>query len=228
MEVVGDPVSTSVSHPVIPAGTAGGGSTVGLNGSRVYGSFVQTHVLHTHGLGYVPDFFIIEGGNAVHPGYPIQFNASDGRARCVAAYATTTQIILREFGIQTSNALDAINVTYTLLILRAPPAASGNILMDFNPTTGVTTLGRGKFSSDRRYLQIVAGGTPYNIPLDRTVDLNNGAPRSAIAGTIRDIVPSNFRIGFGFEGRNDPRQFGPAGTYNGSYTGPPTIQVKAP
>src|SRR5690606_10480242 len=101
-------------------------------------------------------------------------------------------------GVQTSNILAAVDVTYTLLILRRPPAASGDTLFDFNPDTGVVEMAFGKFRSDRRYLQVVPGGTPFGIPLGRTMHFKNGTFRSVSpSGAVRDIVPSTFRISFG-------------------------------
>jgi hypothetical protein len=224
MEVAIGPTNVSVSHGTIPAGTPSGG-VVGLNNGRVYGGYTTSHVLLTHSLGYVPDFFILQGSNTLHPGYPIQFDSADGRSRNVTAYATTSQIILYEYGVQTSNALAGVSVTYTLLVLRRPPAPTGSAMMEFDPDTGVVKMGRDKFSSDRRYLQVVPGGSPYSLPLERTVDLANGAPRSVSPdGTIRDVVPPSFRIAYGFGGPS----FGPDGNYNGSFTGAPAIQVKAP
>lgn len=224
MEVVLGPTTVAVAHGTIPAGSPSGG-VVGLNNGRVYGGYATSHVLLTHGLGYVPDFFILQGANTVHPGYPIQFDSADGRSRNVTAYATTTQIILYEYGVQTSNALAGMSINYTVLVLKRPPAPSGNILMDFDPATGIVKIGRDKFSSDRRYLQIVAGGSPFSLPLDRTVDLANGAPRSVSPdGAIRDVIPASFRVAYGYGGPT----FGPNGNYNGAFTGSPTIQVQAP
>jgi len=224
MEVAIGPQNVTVNHATIPAGSASGG-IVGLNGGRVYGGFVTTHVLLNHDLGYVPDFLILQGANTLNPGFPIQFDSADGRSRNVTAYATSTQIILYEYGVQTSNALAGISVTYTLLVLKRPPVPTGDILFDFDPVTGIVKMGREKFSSERRYLQIVTGGSPFNIPLDRTVDLANGAPRSVSPdGVIRDIIPASFRISYGY---GDP-SFGPNGNYNGSFAGSPSIQVQAP
>jgi len=224
MEVAFGPTTVAVSHGTIPAGSPSGG-IAGLNNGRVFGGYSTSHVLLTHSLGYEPDFFILQGLNAVHPGYPIQFDSADGRSRNVTAYATTSQIILYEYGVQTSNALAGLSVNYTTLVLKRPPAASGDILMDFDPVSGIVKMGLDKFSSDRRYLQIVSGGSPFSLPLDRTIDLANGAPRSVSPdGAIRDVIPASFSISYGY----GPPTFGPGGDYNGTFTGSPSIQVQAP
>ncbi len=224
MEVVFLQSSIAISHALIPAGSAPGVPGAATDFQQ-YGSYIADQLLFTHNLGYVPDFFLASGQNIIHPGYPVQYDSASGRARCVTAYATTTQIRLWEFGIQTANSLPAINLNYNLLILSQPPAASGNILFDFNGTTGLVTMAKGKFSSDRKYLQIIGGGTPFGLPLGRTIDLANGTFRSvAPDGSIRDVVPATFRVSFG----SGTPTFGPDGNYNGSFTGDGSILVQAP
>lgn len=224
MEVGLGPTTVGITHATIPAGSGSGGAAT-VNNGQVYGGYTADHLLVTHGLGYVPDFFLISGSNVIHPGYPIQFDSADGRSRCVTAYANANQIRLYEFGIQTSNPLPGLTVNYTVMVLKAPPAPVGNVLLDFDPTTGIVKMARDKFSSDRRYLQIVAGGSPFAFPLGRTIDLANGTFRS-VAGAIRDVVPATFRIAFGSAVVG--YVYGPDGNYNGSFTGEPTIQVQAP
>ena len=224
MEVVIGPTTVTISHATIAAGTGPGGA-VSVNGALVFGGYTADHLLVTHSLGYVPDFFLLSGSNVIHPGYPIQFDSADGRSRCVTAYANTTQIRLHEFGIQTSNALAGLSVDYDVMVLKAPPAAVGDVLLDFDPGTGIVQMAREKFSSDRKYLQIVAGGSPFGLPLGRTIDLANGTFRSVSPdGTIRDVVPATFRISFGSGSPN----YGPDGDYNGSFTGDPSILAQAP
>lgn len=224
MEVVSGPTVVGINHATIAAGTGPGGA-VSVNNGRVYGGYSADHLLLTHGLGYVPDFFLLSGSNVIHPGFPIQYDSADGRARQVTAYATTTQIRLYEVGVQTSTALAGLTVNYTVLVLKAPPAPTGDVLLDFNPSTGVVKMARDKFSSDRRYLQIVAGGSPFGLPLGRTIDLANGTFRSVSPdGTIRDVVPSTFRVSFG----SGTPTYGPNGNYNGAFTGDPSILVQAP
>ncbi|MET3899663.1 hypothetical protein ABIB57_003625 [Devosia sp. UYZn731] len=224
MEVAVGPTDVLITHTAIPAGS-GAPDAATINSQLVYGGYTQDRSLLAHGLPYVPDFLVVVGTQTLHPGYPVQYNALDGRARCVTAYATATEIRIYETGIQTSSVLAAVNVTYTVIVLKRPPAPVGSVLFEFDPVTGITTMARGKFSSNRRYLQIVAGGSPFGFPLGRTIDLANGTFRSVQPdGTIRDVVPAAFKLSFGFGGPN----FGPAGNYNGSFTGDPQIQVQAP
>lgn len=224
MEVAFGPLNVTVSHLSIPAGSGSGGVN-SFGQTMVYGNIVRTHELYTHNLGYKPTFFLIVGSDVLHPGFPVQYDVADGRARCVTAYATTSKIMLEERGVQTTNSMAAQNVTYTLLILRRPPAPSGNTLFDFNPETGVVEMAFGKFRSDRHYLQVVAGGTPFGIPLGRTLHFKNGTSRSVSpTGAIRDIVPSTFRISFGPGGP----VYGPSGNYNGSFSGEGFVSVQAP
>ncbi len=224
MEVAFQQSAIAISHALIPAGSAPGGPGVAADFQQ-YGNYVADQLLFTHNLGYVPDFLLASGQNIIHPGYPIQYDSASGRARCVTAYANTTQIRIWEFGIQTSLSLAATNVNYNLIVLRQPPAPSGNILYEFDGVTGLITMAKGKFSSDRKYLQIVAGGTPFGFPLGRTIDLGNGTFRSvAPDGTIRDVVPATFRVSFG----SGTPTFGPNGNYNGAFTGDGSYQVQAP
>ncbi|SMQ65830.1 hypothetical protein SAMN06295905_1327 [Devosia lucknowensis] len=224
MEVAFGPINVVVGHAAIPAGSGGGGVGSFTN-TMVYGSIVRSHELFSHDLGYPPDFFLIIGDDVVHPGFPVQYDLADGRARLVTAYATDNKIMLHEFGIQTSSALAATNVTYTLLILRRPPAPAGSVLFDFDPSTGIVEMAFGKFRSDRRYLQIVSGGTPFGVPLGRTIGFDNGTFRSASpSGALRDIVPADFRVSFGSGGPS----YGPAGNYGGAFTGDGAVLVQAP
>ena len=224
MEVAIGPVDVTVNHGSIAASSASGGDVGTITTGQVYGGYTSDYAVYTHGLGYIPDFLAVVGSDIMHPGYPVQF-ASDGRCRFVTFYATTTEIRAYEFAIQTASTLSAVSVEYSLLILRPPPAPSGNVLMDFDPDTGIVTMGKGKFSSDRKYLQIVTGGSPFALPTGKTVDLDNGTFRSVAAdGTLRDIVPSSFGISFGAYGS----QSGGPGNYGGSFTGETVIQVQAP
>lgn len=226
MEVVIGPSEVTINHASIAPGS-GPGAVASFSTVLVYGNVVRDHVLLTHNLGYAPVFFVVVDGHAVHGGFPVQYVSSDGRTRCVTPYATDTVIGLREFGIQTSNTLPAISVTYSVLVIGRPPAPVGNVLLDFEPLTGVVSIARGKFRSDRYYLQIVDGGSPFAFPLGPTIDLNNGTFRS-VSPTIgaRDPVPATFRVAFG-ESFGAPA-YGPTGEYKGAFAGSDFVQVQAP
>ncbi len=224
MEVAIGPLPISIDHPEIAAGTGPGGAAT-VNAGQVYGNHAVDHVLLNHGLGIVPDFMLLLGSHVIHPGFPVQYDSADGRARCVTAFATNSQIFLREFGVQTSNAMPALTVSYTILVLRQPPPASGDVLFEFEPDTGVVRMAREKFRSDRRYLQIVAGGSPFGLPTGRTLDLDNGTFCSVSPdGSVRSPVPAALRVSFGF----GPAEFGPDGNYKGTFIGEPAVLVQAP
>ncbi|MHA6690605.1 hypothetical protein [Devosia sp. A449] len=227
METAFDPVNTTINHASIAAVTPSGGFSVD-GGQITYDTTITSHVLATHGLGYVPDFMVVVDGDAMFPGWPVQY-LGDGRARYLSARATTTQIILEERSGRTSNAIPAISKTYTVLVFRRPPAPSGNVLIDYDPTSEEVSLGRGKFNSSRRYLQIGSNGTPYGFAQGRTIDLKNGAPRLVDAdGTITDIVPAAAAFAFSGSLQTSGWIFGPSAAYNGSFTGGPAIQVRVP
>lgn len=139
-------------------------------------------------------------------------------------------IVLYEWALQTTNTLASINQTYTVVVFRQPPAPSGNLLLDFDPSTGgIVQMGRGKFNSSRRYLQVTPGGTSYGFSLGKTIDLNNGAPRyvdpdGSILDPLLTIVASKV-IGI-----NEPNDapFGPSMRYQGSFAGSGSVLVSVP
>ena len=228
LEVSHGPTDVTISHAAVSAGS-GPATGVGLNNVLFYGGVSADHLLLTHSLGYVPDFLVIANGDTVYGGTPVQ-RLSDGRTRHVAAYATTTQIRLAERAVRTSSSMAAVDVTYTVIVFRRPPDPSGAILIDRDPDTGVVKMGFDKFNSSRRYLQVVAGGTPYGFTQGRTVDLKNGAPRLVDPdGTITDIVPSGTAMYFASTAEpGGSISYGSSQAYNGSFTGSPGILFKVP
>jgi hypothetical protein len=224
MEVAIDTGPITVNHATIPASAVPGYDASAVTGGQTYGGYTASYAVYTHDLGYIPDVLAIVDGDILSPAYPIQ-SAADGRCRFVSFEATTTQILVHETAMQTGNPLGAIAVDYAFLILLRPPTPSGNVLMEFEPGSGLVTLGREKFRSDGKYLQIVSGGSPFALPTGKTLDLANGTFRSVSAsGVIRDIVPSTFALSLGALNA----QFGPSGNYDGSFTGEPVVQVQAP
>lgn len=204
-------------------GTAmGGNSGFSSNSGFAVGSHTANHLLATHGLGYIPRFKVAVNNQMLPPGFPVQSNAG-GAVRAVSAYATTSQIRLREFGTAGSNAMAAQSSTYTVMVFGAQPSPSNNRLIDFNPSTGVLELGLGRWRSDRRYLQVVPGGSPFGLLMGRNVDLANGAARAVLpSGGFVDSVNPSLRLYLLGAGAGTPMQ------YNGSFTSAPSIQVQAP
>lgn len=228
LEVAVGPTNVTVNHASVPVGTppAGASISVGWNTS------VADRLLYTHSLGYVPIVMGVLGSNMVWPGMPVQVT-SDSGMRYATIYATATEVRMREFAATGAFALPAVDLTYTLLIFAQPPSATGNILFDFDPVTGIVEMGRRKFKSDRRYLQVVAGGSPFGVSYGgRTIDLKNGAVRAVRPdGSAFDPIPSSLSLGLprvGANGVDYGYVYGSSMSYNGSYTGPGNIQVQAP
>lgn len=224
MELLASPYSISVNHDLIPTATDSTDRTVA---PARYDTYTDNYAVLNHGLGYVPDFFIVSGGDTIHPGFPIQYNTTNGAARYITPYATTSEIRFYEVGAQTSVALPAITISYSLIVLKRPPAPSGTVLFEFEPVSGVTTMARGKFSSDRQYLQVTGGATVFSLPLGRTIDLNNGTSRSVSSSSTRDPVPDDVAVAL-IRLDTGAFVFGPSANYKGSFVGDPFLGISAP
>lgn len=226
LEVSHGPTDVVISHAAVGPGS-GPATGMGINNLLFYGGATADHPLLTHSLGYVPDFLVIANGDTLYGGTPVQ-RLSDGRTRHVTAYATTTQIRLSECAVRTSASMPALDVSYTVIVFRRPPAPSGDILIDRDPATGVVEMGFGKFNSSRRYLQVVAGGTPYGFSQGRTLDLSNGAPRLVDPdGTITDVVPAGTAMAF-YSAAEPSFTYGASQAYDGSFAGSPGVLFKVP
>ncbi len=234
--------SLLVNHALV-AGTASttvGGSNTAFGESSgnkqtgvTYG-FTTTYVLTTHNLGYIPDFLCIVDGQAVFAGKIIQNNA-DGRARYITAYATTTQIILHQWCSVSASDLAALSKTYSTIVFRQQRSISGNNLIDFDPSTGIVEMGRNRFKSDRRYLQVVPGGSPFAIAYGKTLDLKRGSIRVVNPdGTFLEPISPSQSSRFVVRYRNHgdwafyTPAFGATMGYDGTFTGPTQIMVQAP
>lgn len=212
-------------------------STTGGNAERMTRSTnfswrrgVATHTLANHGLGYEPFALVAWGNNLLWPGMPVQTAGIGGRF--VSPFVTTNLLRVREWSSISGN-LSSVSRTYTYFIIRRPRSFADNLLWGVDPDTGVVTMAGGKFQSDRRYLQIVSGGTPFGLALGRTIDLNNGAARAYRAsGTYFEPVPSDLRVryifGVGLGVSGAPVVWGDTKNYKGDYGGPDFIEVQAP
>lgn len=229
LEVSHGPVTVNVSHASVPTVPTPPGATVAYG----WNSAVTDRLLFTHGLGYAPLAMVALGDNVLWPGMPVQIG-SEGASRYASIYTTATEVRMREFASISSTALPAVSLAYTVLVFRNTPAPSGSILFDFDPDTGYVKMGRNKFDSSRRYLQVVAGGTPFGVSYGgRTIDLANGAPKAwRPDGTSYVTVPAALTLALSridFRGTDWGSIFGNSMAYNGSYAGPPgSIVVKAP
>jgi len=241
LEVAFD-VTTAITHALVAGSSSGGlsgGGTSGSGGNEAdltlrYGRAPTTHVLLTHNLGYIPDFMVTQGDNALFGGLPVQTNA-DGRGRYCSAYATTTQILLHEWSSVSGANLPSIALSYHVLVFREQRPAAGSNLIDFDPATGLVEMGKNRFKTDRRYLQVVPGGSPQSISYGRQMDLDRGAPRFSRAdNTQYDPVPAGQRgrlsatYGSGGSMGTYNGAWGGSMAYAGGYAGATEILVQAP
>jgi len=227
MEVSHGPTAVVVSHAAVAAGSLGG-ANFNAASTMVYTGSPATHELLTHGLGYVPDFMVVVNDDLVYPGRAVQ-SLADGRTRSICAYADTNKVYLREWYIQSASVMPAISATYTVLVFKRPPAPSGDVVYRFDESTGILQMGKGKFSSDRRYLQVRSGGLPFGFPLGKTIDRKNGAPRLVDPdATITEPVPASQKFVFATNYQTSGFVFGASAAYNGTFTGSPAIEVQAP
>ncbi|MEO9227440.1 MAG: hypothetical protein ABI216_00610 [Devosia sp.] len=217
LEVYSDDIVT-ISH-------TSGGTTGGSDGQNQvsWNQGAAEWTLKTHSLGYVPLVLIAQSTKAIYPGLPVQ-QGTGGAARYVYPYVDTTTVKLHEVRSSSGSALSALSIDYRVIVFLAPRDASGSKLWDFDPSTGILKLGFDRFSSDRSYLQVVAGGSPFGVFGGRTADLNNGAPRFALPdGTHYDPIPSNMQA------RIDTRTgYGSSMAYGGSFAPTDVFQVQAP
>jgi hypothetical protein len=239
MEVVSD-TTVTVSHGAVGGagsvdisggggGVAGGGGT-GSFGIVNYGAGATDTTLVTHSLGYEPDVLVVVGSQVLIPGMPVQFPAQP-TGRFVSVYVTSSIVGLHEWSVVSGSGLSSVSKDYRVIVLRQPRDASGHKLIDFDASTGVLKLGYDRFSSDRRYLQVVSGGSPFRIAYGKTLDIKNGAPRFIQPdGTTFDPVPSS-QVGHwvvGYAGGTYTGSNGSAMNYTGSASAPSSIMVQAP
>jgi len=221
LEVESD-TTVTINHAPVAAGSGPGGS-VTVNGTVQYGGATATHLLISHGLGYKPHVLVLVGDNVLFAGTPIQTDA-DKRMRSVSPYVTTSEVRLHEWTVRTSNVLGAVSKDYRVIVFRQPPAPSGNKLRDFQPGAGIFQLAFGRFDVDRRYLQVVPGGTPWGLSSGRSIDLKRGGVRLVNPdGSIWDTVPTTF-----FARISPPGNGGGVLYYDGSFAGSSPILVQAP
>lgn len=227
-EVSHGPTTVTVTHASVSSGSDPA-TGVGWSNKLVYGAYSIDRNLLTHNLGYVPDFLVISNDDIVYGGTPVQY-ASDGRTRNVTVYATSTQIRMHETAVRTSSTLSSVSRDYTVIVFRQPPSPIGNILIDWNPTSEVLTMGKEKFKSDRRYLQVVASGSTFGFARGRTIDLSNGAVRFVDPDlSITDVVPPGTAMYFAMSTQpTGSIELGPSFAYDGSFAGTAGIQFQVP
>jgi len=197
---VTDADTVTVNHTLC-AGVSGTGYSVG-NGAQNTGTTapiangqvrVSTIDLVTHGLPYVPQFSVLHQGRIVSAGMVVQ--TAESRVRRVSAFATSTKICLREVAISSENDLAAVSLDYTVLVFANPDANPAKPFLRIKPDEEIC-LAWGKVTDSQRVLRRTEpGDATFYIPIDRTIDIKNGAVRniSPIAGTVDyGIYTGNF------------------------------------
>lgn len=226
--------TVTINHALVPgnpAPTPIGGSAIFAD-SWGWNAGGDDNLIVTHNLGYEPFVLVAAGNNVLWPGMPVD-NNDVGSARYATAYVTTTELRLATICTAGVNDLPAKSITYTYLVFKNPPAAVGSILFKNDPSADVLSMGLGKFSSDRAYLQVVPGGSPLGVSLGRTIDLNKGAMRAYRSdGTHYEPVPADLAMALyrqSYDGTiTYPVTYGASMAYGGSYAAPASLQVQAP
>lgn len=220
---------TSITHAAI-AGVAAPG---GLNTPFSWDGTPDTHTVVNHALGYIPFAILAIGSNILWPGMFVQ-NTGDGGGRYATPFVDTANLGVYTDASVGATGLAALTPTYSYLVFKNPPAASGSILIDYDGTTGLLTLALNKIRTDKKYLQVTPGGSPLGFSGGgRTIDLDNGAPKAwRPDGTAYAPIPASqaaYLINQDYNGVSYAPVLGASMAWNGTYTGPPTaIQVQAP
>lgn len=208
-------------------------STLAVEGGQVISGYdvgddITDWVLVDHSLGYAPHVLVALDNGIVSPGYPAQVpGVTNGSVRYVTPWVDDTYVYLREVRARGGSTLSGTTLTYRVIVFREPRVPTGNKLFDFDPGEGVATMARETFDLSRRYLQVVAGGSPFSIATGRTMDCANGAPRLILAdGTAYDPVPDDTQTGVAAEGYLP--FFGDHMDYTGSFAGGDVVHVQAP
>jgi hypothetical protein len=165
-------VAATVSYPTYPGGPS--------YGAVLYGQIVvTTHSLIVHNLGYVPKFFVAANNKLLPQGIPLQQEGD--RARFISAYATTTEIRLREVGMSSDAALSSVSLTYQVLVFRDVAADPALPLLSIKPDAVI--LDHGKFRNDQGHLRQVGNGeSPFGISTGPCSDVRNGGVRTFLPG----------------------------------------------
>jgi hypothetical protein len=184
--VVASTLSVTITHPAV-AGVTTARPYTPVN--YVGQSVVYDHLLLNHNEGVVPLFFVAYGGQMLPHGTPTQIEA--GGYRMVSAYATATQIRLRDLGVSSASTLPAASRTYQVLVFRSTAKDPALKQLDLSP--GAAVLGQGKFQQSQAHLRaLLSGDTPFAVAKDRTAAIRNGSLRARFSnGGIVDVGPFN-------------------------------------
>lgn len=167
--------TTTISHPSVAGRTVTVGSDAYLSQLYYGQSLTFDHLLLTHGLGYVPRFFVAYDGKMIPHGMPVQ--SASGGVRLVSAYATTTQIRLREFATSSASTLPAVTRSYQVLAFRNNIVDPSLPMLRIEP--GDVVFGQGKFRANEPHLRATGpGDSLFAQAQNRTAGIRNGSFRA--------------------------------------------------
>lgn len=194
--------TTSISHPSVAGRTVTVGEDAYLSQLYFGQSMAFDHLLIQHNLGYVPNFFVAYDGKMIPHGMPVQ--TASGGVRLVCAYATSTQIRLKEFATSSASALPAVSRDYQSLVFRNNSFDPS--LPSFLAEPGNVIFAQGKYRANNPHLRATGPG-------DTLFAQAQGRTAAARNGSFRAYPPNGV-----------PVDLGP---YNGSLSAPPFINVTA-
>lgn len=166
---------TTISHPAVAGRTVSVGQDVYLSQLYYGQSLTFDHLLIQHNLGYVPLFFVAYDGKMIPHGMPVQ--SASGGVRLVSAYATTTQIRLREFATSSASTLPAVSRNYQVLVFRNNTVDPLLPMLRIEP--GDVVFGQGRFRGNTPHLRATGpGDSLYAQARNRTAAVRNGSFRA--------------------------------------------------
>lgn len=166
---------TTISHPSVAGRTQTVGDDAYLSQLYYGQSLTFDHLLIQHDLGYVPLFFVAYDGKMIPHGMPVQF--ASGGVRLVSAYATTTQIRLREFATSSASALPAVTRSYQVLVFRNNSPDLALPVLNIEP--GDVVFGQGRFRANMPHLRATGpGDSIFAQARTRTAAVRNGSFRA--------------------------------------------------
>lgn len=167
--------TTAINHPAVAGRTVTVGSDAYLSQLYYGQSLAFDHLLLQHNLGYVPRFFVAYDGKMIPHGMPVQ--SASGGVRLVCAYATATQIRLREFATSSASNLPATSRNYQILVFRNNAPDIGLPMLQIEP--GDVIFGQGKFRANTPHLRATGqGDSLYAQAKSRTAAIRNGSFRA--------------------------------------------------
>jgi hypothetical protein len=165
----------NINHQAVAGRTVAVGSDAYLSQLYYGRSQAFDHLLLQHDLGYVPRFFVAYDGKMIPHGMPVQ--ASGGGVRLVSAYATSTQIRLREFATSSASDLPAAARSYQVLAFRNNALVPSLPMLELQP--GQVVFGQGRFIGGQPHLRATGpGDTVFAQAKAPTAGVRNGAFRA--------------------------------------------------